>query len=63
MFGTFLFRIFHKTISLLGVCMAVKFGLTLKKEHRMRVFENRMLRRIFGPMRPEVTGGEEDCIT
>ena len=23
--------------------------LTLKKEHRLRVFENRMLRRIFGP--------------
>jgi hypothetical protein len=42
--------------------MAVKFGLTLKKEHRMRVTENRMLRRIFGPMWPEVTGGKEDCI-
>jgi hypothetical protein len=28
----------------------------LKKEHRLRVFENRVLRRIFGPKRDEVTG-------
>jgi hypothetical protein len=27
----------------------------LKKEHRLRVFENRVLRRIFGPKRDEVT--------
>jgi hypothetical protein len=26
-------------------------------EHRLRVFENRMLRRIFEPKRDEVTGG------
>jgi hypothetical protein len=30
--------------------------LTLKEEHRLRVFENRMLRRISGPKRDEVTG-------
>jgi hypothetical protein len=29
---------------------------TLKEEHRLRVFENRELRRIFGPKRDEVTG-------
>jgi len=28
----------------------------LKKEGRLRVFENRVLRRIFGPKRDEVTG-------
>jgi hypothetical protein len=28
----------------------------LKEEHRLRVFENRVLRRIFGPKRGEVTG-------
>jgi len=28
---------------------------TLREEHRLRVFENRMLRRIFGPKRDEVT--------
>jgi hypothetical protein len=32
------------------------WSLTLKEEHRLRVFENRMLRRIFGPKRDEVTG-------
>ena len=28
----------------------------LREEHRLRVFENRVLRRIFGPKREEVTG-------
>jgi hypothetical protein len=36
--------------------MGVKPGLTLREEHRLRVFENRVLRRIFGPKRDEVTG-------
>jgi hypothetical protein len=31
--------------------------LTLREEHRLRVFENRMLRKIFGPNRDEVKGG------
>jgi hypothetical protein len=30
--------------------------LTLREEHRLRVFENRVLRRIFGPKRDEMTG-------
>jgi hypothetical protein len=30
--------------------------LTLREERRLRVFENRVLRRIFGPKRYEVTG-------
>jgi hypothetical protein len=30
--------------------------LTLREEHRLRVFENRVPRRIFGPKRDEVTG-------
>jgi hypothetical protein len=29
---------------------------TLWEEHRLRVFENRVLRRIFGPKRDDVTG-------
>jgi hypothetical protein len=32
------------------------WSLTLKKERRLRVFENRVMRRIFGPRRDEVTG-------
>jgi hypothetical protein len=31
-------------------------SLTLREEHRLRMFENRVLRRIFGPKRDEVTG-------
>jgi hypothetical protein len=31
-------------------------SLKLREEHRLRVFENRMLWRIFGPKRDEVTG-------
>jgi hypothetical protein len=29
----------------------------LREENRLRVFENRVLRKIFGPKRDEVTGG------
>jgi hypothetical protein len=36
--------------------MGVKLGsLTLREERRRRVFENRVLRRIFGPKRDKVT--------
>jgi hypothetical protein len=34
----------------------------LKAERRLRVFENRVLRRIFGPKRDEVTGNGENYI-
>jgi hypothetical protein len=32
------------------------WSLTLKEEHEVRVLENRVLRRIIGPKRDEVTG-------
>jgi hypothetical protein len=35
------------------------WSLTQREEHRLRVFENRVLRRIFGPKRDEVTGIEK----
>jgi hypothetical protein len=31
--------------------------MTLREEHNLRVFENKVLRRIFGPRRDEVKGG------
>jgi hypothetical protein len=37
--------------------MGVKPDVTLREEHRLRVFENKVLRKIFGPKRDEVTGG------
>jgi hypothetical protein len=33
------------------------WSLTLREEPRLRVFENRVLRRMFGPKRDEVVGG------
>jgi hypothetical protein len=37
--------------------MGVRLGsLTLREEHRLRVFEKRVLRRIFWPKRDDVTG-------
>jgi hypothetical protein len=33
------------------------WSLTVREEHKLRVFETRVLRRIFGPKRDEVTGG------
>jgi hypothetical protein len=32
------------------------WSLTLREKHRRRVFEKRVLRRIFGPKRDDVTG-------
>jgi hypothetical protein len=33
------------------------WSLALREEHRLKVFENKALRRIFGPKRNDVTGG------
>jgi hypothetical protein len=46
----------YKTIILPVVLYGCEtWSLTLRKEHKLRVFENRVLRRIFGPKRDEVT--------
>jgi hypothetical protein len=47
----------YKTIILPVVLYGCEtWSLTLREEHRLRVFENRVLRRIFTPKRDEVTG-------
>jgi hypothetical protein len=47
----------YKTIILpVVLCGCETWSLTLRKEYRLRVFENRVLRRTFGPKRDEVTG-------
>ena len=38
------------------------WSLTLREERRLRVFENRVLRRVFWPKRDEVTGNGENYI-
>jgi hypothetical protein len=45
----------YKTIILTVVLYGCEtWSLTLREEHRLRVFENRVLRRTFGPKRDEV---------
>ena len=39
------------------------WSLTLLEERKLRVFENMVLRRIFGPRRDEVKENGGDCIT
>jgi hypothetical protein len=47
----------HKTKILPVVLYGCEtWSLALREEHRLRVFENRVLRRIFGPKSDEVTG-------
>jgi hypothetical protein len=46
-----------ESLILPAVCKGIKLGLTLRDEHRVRMFENRVLRRIYGPERKEVAGG------
>jgi hypothetical protein len=47
----------YKTIILPVVLYGCEtWSLTLREEHRLRVFENRVLRGMFGPKRDEVTG-------
>ena len=38
------------------------WSLTLREERKLRVYENKVLRRIFGPRRDEVTGGMEEIV-
>jgi hypothetical protein len=44
----------YKTVVLYG---CETWSLILRKEHRLRVFENMVLRRIFGLKRDNVIGG------
>jgi hypothetical protein len=47
----------YRTVILLVVLNGCEtWSLTLREERRLRVFENRVLRRISGPKRDEVTG-------
>jgi len=56
------FEVVTFTFSIQGIILLVvlygfeTWSLTLREERRLRVFENRALRRIFGPKRDEVTG-------
>jgi len=48
-------KIYGNIISPVGLYGCQAFSLTMRKEHRLRVFENRVLRMVFGLKRDEVT--------
>jgi hypothetical protein len=50
-------RIYKARILPVVLCGCETRSLTLREEHGLRVFENRVLRTIFGPKRNEMTGG------
>jgi hypothetical protein len=43
----------YKTVILPVVLYGCEWSFTFREEHRLRVFENRVLRKIFGPKREE----------
>jgi hypothetical protein len=49
-------KIYKPTILLVLLYGCETWSLTLREEHRLRMSDNRILRRIFGPKRDEVTG-------
>jgi len=50
----------YRTIILPAVLYGFEtWTLTLREEHRLRVFENKVLKRISGPNRDEVMGEEK----
>ena len=49
-------KIYRTIILPVVLCGCETWSLTLRKERMLRMFENRVLRRVFGPKRDEVTG-------
>jgi hypothetical protein len=49
--------IYKLSSRLLSTNLTEIWSLILREEHKLSAFENRVLRRIFGPKRDEVTGG------
>jgi hypothetical protein len=60
------FHLLSKNLKI-GICMTIilavilygceAWSLTLREEHKLRVFGNRVLRSIFGPKKDEMRGG------
>jgi hypothetical protein len=50
-------KIYRATVLPVVLCGCETWFLTLREEQRLREFEKRVLRRIFGAKRVEVTGG------
>jgi hypothetical protein len=50
-------KIYENIILLVVLCWCVTWCLTLREANRLRVFENRVVRKIFGPKGNEVIRG------
>jgi hypothetical protein len=57
LFGNVETETYKAMILLVVLCGCETWSLALRKEHRLRVFESRVLMRIFGPKRDEIIGG------
>jgi len=55
-------KIYRTIILPVVLCGFKTWSFTLREERRLRLFENRLLRRIFGLMRGEVKGNGENYI-
>jgi hypothetical protein len=49
-------KIYRTIILPVGFYGCETWSLTLREEHRLRLFQNRVLRRIFGPKTDDITG-------
>jgi hypothetical protein len=49
-------RVYRTVVLPVVLCGCETWSLTVREEQRLRVFENRVLRRMFGPKRDEATG-------
>jgi hypothetical protein len=56
--GFLIHKLFNYSVSMtLVLCGCEMFSLTLRNKHRLVVFEDKVLRRTFGPKMDEVRGG------
>jgi hypothetical protein len=55
-------KIYRTVILPVALCECESWSLTLREEHRVRVFESRLLRRILGPKRDKVREVGENCV-
>jgi hypothetical protein len=55
--SVYIFKPSLNTILILSFCLYLVCGLTLREEYRLRLSENKVLRRIFGPKKEEITRG------
>ena len=53
-------KIYRTVILPVLLCGCNAWSLTLREEQRLRVFENRVLRKLFGPKKDEMTGVENN---